>query len=107
MILTQNPDTGYWTDFADRLWLTGTHDPELCEGRLCDIHNRRGAEPWASWPLNFRDDRGMCEVICPHGYGHPTAAQKRYWEEHFGPGAIVAGLMIHGDDGCCRGMYDQ
>lgn len=76
MILKQDPETGYWNE-----GLTNTHIPEDCNGRLCDIHNRRGEGAHTKWPLNYRADRGMMEVICPCGIGHPSPAQVLYWEE--------------------------
>ena len=105
MILMQDPETGYWTKFAPPLTgrLINVHDPAACEGRLCDIHDRRGAEPWASWPLNWREDRGCMEMIDPDtGIGHPTPAQAQFWET-----LAEDYLMTHGCDGGCRGAYGQ
>lgn len=102
MILTQD-ERGDWKVVVDSpgLSLARTHKPDQCWGRLCDIHNRRGEEPWASWPLNWREDEGYMEVICPHGTGHPTPAQVGYWLSHMQepPG--------HGCDGCCAGAWAQ
>ncbi len=111
MILSQNPETGYWTDVLDprgeRLGsLTGVHDPESCQGRLCDVHNRRGEKPWSEWPLNWRSDRGMMEVISPSGIGHPTPAQYQYWLTRYSVEDTEA-LMVHGCDGSCGGSYED
>lgn len=107
MILTQNSKTGYWTEFkGGKYALRNTHDPKQCEGRLCDVHNRRGPQPWASWPLNWREDRGMMEVIDPEsGIGHPSRAQRDYWRSTLDDRAAGA-EMTHGCDGGCEGMYD-
>lgn len=86
-ILTQDPKTGYWNKFPhpwggiDNTRFLRTHTPDQCEGRLCDVHNRRGEGEQATWPLNWRSDRGIMEVICPCGTGHPTPAQEQflYW----------------------------
>ena len=67
------------------------HDPAECKGRLCDIHNRRGDGPQSEWPLNWRQDRGILEVLCPHGVGHPTPAQVESDPD----------TATHGCDGCC------
>lgn len=105
MILTQNPKTSYWTELGEGLRLQ-THHPAQCEDRLCDVHNRRGPEPWASWPLNWRGDRGMIEVIDPEsGIGHPTRAQRDYWQATLSERDADA-EMTHGCDGGCWGLYD-
>lgn len=107
MILTQDPTTGYWTKIGDRYQLSNTHSPEACEGQLCDVHDRRGRVPWADWPLNWREDRGMMEVIDPvNGIGHPTKAQYEFWKRTLGEEATYY-QMIHGCNGACRGMYDD
>ena len=52
-----------------------------------------------NWPLNWREDRGFMEVICPHGVGHPTLDQKNYWLRTLPHNDAIA-QMIHGCDGC-------
>ena len=74
MIVTQ-AENGWWIVGGDGYQLANTHQPESCAGRLCDVHDRRGPEPFASWPLNWRDDRGVFEVICPCSIGHPSPAE--------------------------------
>lgn len=104
MIVLQNPETGYWTELGNGLRLV-THAPEACEGRLCDVHNRRGPEPWCNWPLNWREDRGMMEVYdLASGIGHPTRAQYDYWSSI--DADLVESAMVHGCDGGCDGLYD-
>lgn len=102
VILAQDPETGYWIRIEpDPGMILRTHDPAKCEGRLCDVHNRRGAEPWASYPLNWRGDRGVMEVICPCGIGHPTPAQAEYFESLVGSEisrATADAELVHG---CC------
>ena len=104
MILLQNPETGWWTEFEDgETHLVNTHNPGACVGALCDIHDRRGEEPWASWPLNWRDDRGYMEIIDPRtGIGHPSPAQSQH-DRRTGDAAA----SIHGCDGGCAGAHDQ
>jgi len=105
MIVTQDPETGYWTKLSGGYELVNTHAPEKCEGRLCDIHDRRGPLPWANWPLNWREDRGIMEVIDPDtGIGHPTRAQYEFWKSATSEETTYY-QMIHGCDGACRGLY--
>lgn len=98
MILEQDPKTGYWDKIEGRrsMYLT-THNPEECVDRLCDVHDRRGTGAQATWPLNWRDDRGIMEVICPCGIGHPTPAQIGYWETILEPVKVMAEYR----HGCC------
>lgn len=102
MILGQDPETGYWNRTEDGRTLR-THAPDKCEGRLCDVHNRRGDDESATWPLNWRTDRGIMEVICEHEVGHPSAAQVQFWLATKGL-AEAQGESIHGCCGCC-GVY--
>lgn len=101
MRIRQDVETGFWT-----VGLRNVHPETACEGRLCDIHNRRGEEPWASWPLNWRIDRHMMEMVCPCGVGHPTPAQVGYW--------LLTKTWVrtyyegvHGCCGCCAGSTEQ
>lgn len=106
MFLKQNPETGYWTE-GDRgdedFHLGNTHDPSLCEGRGCAIHNHPSDHPLKDAPLYWRPDRGILERVCKHGTGHPDADSAAYlrsvgrdWEN------------VHGCDFCCtaRGVED-
>lgn len=107
MILKQDPATGYWTRIQDDdTAILRAHEPWDCSGALCDVHNRRGEDPWASWKLNWRDDRTLMEGICEHGVGHPTPAQIAYWHRMHAD-FIVKPLASHGCDGCCAGSLDQ
>lgn len=95
MILQQNEETGFWTDVYENgepTYRLRTHSEGACTGRLCDVHNRRGTGVQATWPLNWREDRGIMEVLCPCGIGHPTPAQRIYTDE---------AEMFHGCCGCC------
>jgi hypothetical protein len=76
--------------------LLKTHAPEQCQGEPCCIHNP-SSHHMLDWPLNWREDIGVMERICPHGVGHPDpddAAHKRRI------GRAV--LTVHGCDGCCQ-----
>ena len=115
MILRQNPETGWWTEGTDGdegFCLSFIHDISRCGGvgpdaRLCDVHNKRGEKPWSEWPLNWRDDRGIMEMIDPEsGIGHPTPAQVMYWVRARGV-EDKAGASVHGCDGGCQGAYRQ
>lgn len=96
MILTQDDKTGFWNRSPGGLRLMH-HDISECVGRLCDVHNRRGSGAQAEWPLLWREDRAIMEVICSHGIGHPTPAQVTFFEER-----DLSAHAIHGCDGCCH-----
>lgn len=99
-VIIKYDESGLATNLHD------THNSELCEGRLCDIHGRLGEEPWASWPRIWREDRGMVEMIDENsGIGHPSPAQVQYYNMAYGSRAWA--YNTHGCDGGCRGAYDQ
>ena len=106
MLIYQDEATGFWVNTAVHgVNLVRTHPTDACEGRLCDIHNRRGEEPWASWQLNWRGDRGIMEMLDPiDGIGHPTPAQAQYSRSANGGETWV---LVHGCNGACAGAYDQ
>lgn len=92
--------------------LGNVHDPQHCEDQLCDVHGRFGEEPWASWVRNFREDRGIVEMIDPRSdIGHPTPAQVQYWESLADRRLISRSMAgheaAHECDGGCRGAFDQ
>lgn len=96
MILLQNKDTGYWTEFGPRTFLRSVHDPRACEGRGCAIHNHPSEHPLNGAPLNWRADRGILERLCSHGVGHPDHDAAKYLA------SIGEGFEnIHGCDLCC------
>jgi hypothetical protein len=74
----------YWARFF-------THKAADCKGPNCPVHNPSDHH-MRSWPLHYREDRGITERICPHGIGHPD------------PDDINAqGIeSVHGCDGCCE-----
>lgn len=80
--------------------LTNIHSPRLCTGRPCVIHNRTDHH-MRSWPLHWRDDRGIFERICGHGVGHPDPDQFEYWRR-----TGQSSQTIHGCCGqvCCRSV---
>lgn len=81
--------------------LRNVHDPALCVGRRCVVHNRSGHH-MRDWWLHWRDDRGLFERLCVHGIGHPDPDQGDWWRES---GQEWQG--VHGCDGCCSGgAYD-
>lgn len=73
------------------------HDPKLCEGEFCSIHNPSD-HPLNSAPLHWRGH--VMERICKHGIGHPdpddSAWRRRTGRQVFG---------VHGCDLCCIGRY--
>ena len=109
MIIYQDPKTGYWDqqkvtrDDSEETLVPAFdihHSETECVGaEFCDIHNRRPLYE-QNLLLNWRDDRGMMEVLCEkHNVGHPTTAQKNYWIQNLPPQEAI-GLMIHACCGC-------
>ena len=98
MILKQDIKTGYWTKFDGLFSLTNVHNPKLCEGRGCAIHNHPSDHGMVYDPLNWREDRGFLERICVHNFGHPDPDAALYLET-IGQGAE----NVHGccGYGCC------
>lgn len=94
MILKQDSETGWWvvSKANPSVRLTNLHDVSSC-GEYCDVHNRRHPAE-VEYPLNWRDDRGIMEYICPCGIGHPTYAQKAYNRSR--------GREYENIHGCCR-----
>ena len=81
------------------VWLEGSrtklwvHDPSVCVGNQCSVHNRTD-HAMRSFPQVWRSDRRIMERACPHGVGHPDPDDFR----------VRTGLDdgMHGCDGCCR-----
>lgn len=75
--------------------LVNVHPIERCAGGYCVIHNP-SEHHMRAWPLNWRDDKGLMERICPHRIGHPDPDDLAFHVRN-GRGA----LGVHGCDGCC------
>lgn len=76
------------------------HNPCLCKGQVCCLHNR-SAHHMRGFKQLFRYDRMMMERVCEHGVGHPDPDHLDYIRRERGESEyIVEG--IHGCDGCCR-----
>ncbi len=75
--------------------LTNVHTVDKCAGRACVVH-APSDHHMRSWALNWRDDRGLMERLCPHGIGHPDPDDMVY-QRSVGRGWQGA----HGCDGCC------
>lgn len=81
--------------------LHNVHLPDRCYGRPCVIHNPSDHH-MRDWPLHWRDDRGICERICPcpHGPGaHDDGSHCGHGIGHPDPDQLGDG--VHGCDGCC------
>lgn len=98
MILSKDPETGYWTKFEGEtdIDLVNVHDPGLCTGRGCAIHDHPSDHPLKDAPLNWRTARGILERICEHNVGHPDRDSAQYLE------SIGKGYEnVHGCCGTC------
>lgn len=74
--------------------LENVHDPILCMGRPCVLHNRT-KHSMRHFPQMYRMDNGLMERVCPHGVGHPD------------PDSPEDINWTHGCDGCCSGSYEE
>lgn len=79
-----------------RLKLQNTHSSTACAGQHCVAHNP-SHHGMRNWKLNWRNDKGQMERICPeHGVGHPDPDDLA-WHEANGREWMVE----HGCCGCC------
>lgn len=85
-----SPDNAVALEHSDR-HMVGVHDPVLCEGRPCALHNR-SAHHLRHLPQIWRADRHIIERVCEHGVGHPDPDSP--WDDD-------DANWIHGCDGCC------
>jgi hypothetical protein len=83
-----------WTDdFGQTIT---AHDPLLCAGQWCVLHNPSD-HGMRGWPTYFRGDKSfLVERNCTHGVGHPDPDSLDYFIRS---GATWMG--VHGCDGCC------
>lgn len=77
-----------------------THDPAVCEGQPCCIHNPSDHH-MVNWPQNWRSDRQLMERMCPHGIGHPDPDHMTHFRATNTPRDTWA-EGVHGCDGCCN-----
>lgn len=86
-------------------FITGTgqhilvHDKDDCSGN-CPIHNQSDHH-MKSWPLHWRDDKGIFERIDPLGVGHPDPDSIKYIEKCYGI-EVANSVSLHGCDGFCN-----
>lgn len=90
-----DPDFGAVIAVDEPQILFNVHPSFTCEGRACVIHHPTDHH-MRSWPLLWRNDRGIFERLCRHGIGHPDPDQFAYWES-----LGMEGEAVHGCDGCC------
>ncbi len=76
--------------------LRNVHPAGACAGRPCVIHNPSDHH-MREWRLNWRDDRGLMERLCPHGIGHPDPD-----DVHYRMRTSERAYTVHGCDGCCH-----
>lgn len=95
---------GYVTGTGQEL--INVHQPYLCVGRPCVIHNPLDG-PWSSWPTHWREDAGKMERICPHGVGHPVAEDWARLRQNLHEEWKIQAHMVHACDGCpCAPLPD-
>ena len=75
--------------------LHNVHSSASCAGDHCVIHNPLHTH-MDSWPLIWRDDRGIFERIDPLGCGHPDPSQYDYWTA-----TKQEWQTVHGCSGLC------
>lgn len=75
------------------------HNEGKCSTEWCVIHNPMNT--YDRTRLHWRDDRGIFEVICMHGVGHPAPEQFAYWEDR-----DEDWQAVHGCCGCCAGWEE-
>lgn len=76
------------------------HDPAVCLGTWCAMHNPSDHH-MRSWPMLWRSDLSILERVCPHGVGHPDPDDAAYRETE------GRGDTTHGCDGCCQVFESQ
>jgi len=99
MILSKDPDTGYYTYIKNYGTMTGVHDVSACADHDCAIHNHPSEHALVNAPMNWREDRGILERICEHYIGHPDHDSAKYLAS-----VNQSYQNIHGCDGCCWGV---
>lgn len=73
--------------------LTHLHGDRQCAGPWCVLH-RPSDHHMRTWPLLWRDDRGIFERVCAHRVGHPDPDQTEYLTR-------TGDVGTHSCDGCC------
>lgn len=102
LILDQNDETGWYTSLYENDKYIGelvnTHNPRLCEGRGCAIHNHPSGHRLNMQPMVWANENGeaVLERICVHGIHHPDADSAVYLES-----VGQEYLNEHDCDGCC------
>ena len=73
-----------------------------CWENGCVIHNP-SKNAMSDFPLNWREDRGIMERICPHGVGHPDFDSAAYFDRNG-----MSHMNVHGccSYGCCAEIGD-
>lgn len=72
------------------------HTKKRCRGDWCVIHKPMNTYPRTR--LHWRGDRGIFEVICAHGVGHPAPEQLQFWRDTNREYESIHGCCMAG---CC------
>lgn len=89
-------------------WLK-THARGECGGEWCVIH-QPSAHRMRTWRLNWREDRGLMERICPgegHGVGHPDPDDIAFKQSPEYIRRLADHYQLHGPDEYPRGYYER
>lgn len=81
--------------------LVNIHSSSRCAGEWCVIHNP--LDTYDRSRLHWRSDRGILEVICDHGVGHPVPEQHEYIMSTQGEGGLIHGCCA---ERCCEAYND-
>lgn len=92
--------------FIDGTSLIRVHPFIKCVGRNCTIHNP-SEHPLSGAPLNWRDDKGIFERMCPHDVGHDDPDDVEYRKTQEPIEEFRGYIGVHGCDGCCSGTFDE
>lgn len=71
-----------------------------CRGEYCAIH-KPSPHDMVTWPLAWREDKGILERMCEHGIGHPDPDSLAFIKLTRGDKEATE-YGVHGCDGCCK-----
>jgi hypothetical protein len=103
LYLVQDPKTGNYDqistcpDCKPMMRLFNTHNPKLCEGRNCTIHNNPSLHALTMEPLVWDEETAAVKRQCIHGFIHPDIDDLEYRKTV----GQYHSYVSHDCDGCC------